>query len=64
MTQTQLLTSDETAARLRTSRTSLWKLRQAKKLRVVIIRGRIFYRSEDIQRLIDKCTYPKRFAED
>lgn len=59
---TRLLTPDEVCLALRVGRTSLWKLRQAKKVRAVIIAGKVLYRAEDIQHLIDSATYPKWIA--
>ena len=59
---TQLLTPAEACERLRVGRTMLWKLRQDKKLRAVIIAGKLLFRAEDIQGLIESSTYPKRIA--
>lgn len=59
---TQLLTPAEVCQALRVGRTSLWKLRQAKKVRAVVIAGKVLFRAEDIQHLIENSTYPKRIA--
>ena len=59
---TQLLTQDEAARQLRISRTSLWKLRQQKRIKAVLILGKVMFTQEDIDKFIEESTYPRRVA--
>jgi excisionase family DNA binding protein len=58
-----LLTQQEAANILRISKTSLWRLRTQKKIKTVLVGGRVLFQKEEIEKFIADNTFPKRLGK-